>query len=1292
MSTSLLRFHLRLATGAATGTLALCALAGTADISNVPLGTAAVRPKPNVMFILDDSGSMDSSYMPDEMSDTNTYGYWSSQCNGIAYNPNVTYLPPVDYQGVSYSNATFTNAWRDGYNTSGTKTNLNTSASDATYYRYTGSQTAMNWTFKSNGSVDTTTTFYTECNTAKSSAGPFTAVRVTSTSSDAQNYANWFAYYRSRMNLMRTSIGRSFANLDSNYRVGFTVISDNAISGSHFLDIADFTSGSSGQKALFYQKLYSVFNKDYTPLRGALSKVGQYYGMAAPSQTYDPIQYSCQRNYAILSTDGYWNTNLETTSYGPYMLNGSNVGQQDAQESRPMKDSATVRITTVSGTRRTDHRIYTGTANLSGGKVSRVKMTVSSSGCSNGTKKVTSQNQLATAVYQAPRVREADVVVTTTRTVVTVNGVQTSDTSSTTYGTESQTSDTLGDRTLTSTGSWSNSGSSTTSACTSTETRATGTYYSNTAPYQDPTTTTWNGGTPTPTATQGTATAYPSEPTVTTSVTGGSTDSLADVAEYYWKTDLRSTLQNDVAQVTGDSATYQHMNTFTVGLGVKGTLVYDQNYLTQTTGDFADLKSGAKDWPNPGAGATKIDDLWHAAVNGRGQYFSVTDPTSLTTAISTTLARISEQTGAGAAAAASTLTPTTGDDWIFLPSYTYNPDASTSWYGDLRAFKFTIDTNTGTISTPDTSSGNEVWSAKTQLDARSSERNIYFGSGSSLVSFTYANLTTAGLNSSFDNRCTTAVPVLTQCAGMAATPLSKVTGANLVAFLRGDTSLYLNASDANNRVFRTRTSRLGDFVNASPVYVGKPPFKYADSGYSSFVSTNVNRTKVVYAAANDGMLHAFNVGTGTGDSTGGNELWAFIPRAVIPDLWRLADSGYDASHRYYVDATPVVGDIYDGTQWRTILVGGLGSGGRAYYALDITNPSTPTLLWEISNTTSGFENLGLTYGNPIITKNISGTWIVAFTSGTNNVSTGDGKGYLYIVNAATGAKMTELATNAGSTGTPSNLGRIDGWVQATTDNTVLRFYGGDMLGNMWRFDHDGRYAPTGSEAFLMGTASSAASGGTVQPIIDKPVLTELTNGGSTVAVVAFGTGRYLGTSDVTDPSLQSVYALRDSTLTTGNNLCGVPSGACNLRSTDAALVQQRLDSSRTVPAPSSVNWSTQNGWVIDLDQSRGERMYLDGEPLSSGVLSFTSTVPGGSICSPGGTSYVYQFGLNAGTVLSVERYNTLVVGEGRVMDSSGNVSAIITLQDQRLAKVASGSTTPTSGSTVRRATWRELID
>ena len=123
-----------------------------------------------------------------------------------------------------------------------------------------------------------------------------------------------------------------------------------------------------------------------------------------------------------------------------------------------------------------------------------------------------------------------------------------------------------------------------------------------------------------------------------------------------------------------------------------------------------------------------------------------------------------------------------------------------------------------------------------------------------------------------------------------------------------------------------------------------------------YVASTASRKAVLYAGANDGMLHAFDADTG-------NELWAFVPSFVMPELYKLADVDYRDKHRYFVDGSPVVADIYTGSTWKTILVGGLNAGGKGYYALDITDPDNPVALWEFTD-----ANMGLTYGNPVITK------------------------------------------------------------------------------------------------------------------------------------------------------------------------------------------------------------------------------------------------------------------------------------------------------------------------------------
>jgi type IV pilus assembly protein PilY1 len=121
-------------------------------------------------------------------------------------------------------------------------------------------------------------------------------------------------------------------------------------------------------------------------------------------------------------------------------------------------------------------------------------------------------------------------------------------------------------------------------------------------------------------------------------------------------------------------------------------------------------------------------------------------------------------------------------------------------------------------------------------------------------------------------------------------------------------------------------------VSAAPVFVRKPPFSYLDAGYTAFLTTQSTRLPTVYVGSNDGMLHAFD-GSPTGPAsggTGGIERWAYIPSMVLPELHRLAGSDYSINHRFYVDGPIAVGDAYSGSAWATILVGGLGGGGKGY--------------------------------------------------------------------------------------------------------------------------------------------------------------------------------------------------------------------------------------------------------------------------------------------------------------------------------------------------------------------------
>jgi len=563
-----------------------------------------------------------------------------------------------------------------------------------------------------------------------------------------------------------------------------------------------------------------------------------------------------------------------------------------------------------------------------------------------------------------------------------------------------------------------------------------------------------------------------------------------------------------------------------------------------------------------------------------------------------------------------------------------------------------------------------VWSAADRIRAQASRR-ILFGSSNSLVDFNETNLTAAGKIGLFQNMCVAGSEKLSQCTTLDPAAKPKVTAANLISYLSGTSTYEQSAASVEDQVFRRRTSPLGDIGSAAPVYVRKSPIGLTDAGFATFAAGTASRDGVVYVGANDGMLHAIKVQE---DGTGGTELWAYVPSMVMADMYRLADYNYGANHRFYVDGAPVVADVYDGTNWRTILVGGLGKGGRGYYALDITNPSSPALLWEFTDT-----DLGYSYGNPIVTKNKAGRWVVMFTSGYNNVSPGSGLGYLYVVDAVTGALLpnSKIATSAGSTGTPSNLGKINAWVDDAKVGVAARVYGGDMLGNIWRFDFDDNYAPSGREAMLLGRTGSN------QPITTKPALTEIIEGNYRYPVVSVATGRYLGTSDVGDSSLQSIYTIKDDLTTTGL-------GA--LRS-NAGVIKQTLASDRkSLVNGSTITWATQSGWYVDLGLSSGERVNVDFDQQLNQLI-VASNIPTPTVCSSTGTGWLYFLDVGSGRPLKAYNVSSMIAGIRSMVTTRGQQVTSLSKANGDIPGPYDGAElSSSSAGTLRRISWRELMN
>jgi type IV pilus assembly protein PilY1 len=1029
------------------------------------------------------------------------------------------------------------------------------------------------------------------------------------------NFANWYAYYRTRMQMAKTAVGRAFVSINDTYRVGFITIcpvstvncsdttngsmNQNVVAGK-YLRVQDFDAT---HKANWYAKLYAQAPSNYTPLREALARVGLIFagkvgagnstpltgGLAAAD---DPMTASCQPSFAILSTDGYWNG-------GPgRQIDGSAlVGNQD--------------------------------------NVSQLPYSLQSQGV-------------------------------------------------------------------------------------------------------------FDGGTPV------------------------ASNTLADVALYYYQTDLRTSgsfATNNVPTTNKDTNSNQHMVTFTLGLGLDGLLTYRPDYESASSGDFFDIKQGSRKWPVPVSGQpTTLDDLWHAAVNGRGVFFSAKNPDDLATSLTETLNQLQARVGAGAAAATSNLQPVAGDNFAFTAQY-----QTSDWIGDLKAK--TIDLSTGIVSFV------TLWSATTILDSTAyNARNIFTydatdTGGNLMKHFCWPGQGGAtcadgsGLDAAeqamFHPNQLPQWGSLTNAQKDAVTQASAPAwagpndGQHLVNWLRGDNSFEDTGQSLATDVFRERISTLGDIVNAQPAYVKKSPFTYGDTGYAGFKACTEGvgtgcaaaqfpnptqpRLGTVYTASNDGMLHAFETDvnnnpyyqtagiataatgddTFTGVNTGnGAERWAYIPKILHPSLNKLASRPY--THRYFTDGSPAVGDICISTpcagqdDWRTILVAGFNSGGRGYYALDVTNPSLAGVkaLWEFTYTAAcvtvgaggvpvggpyyGDCHVGLTYGNPIITKRKSdGKWVVIVTSGYNNGSAngnGDGRGYLYVLDAVTGQILNRLTTNVGTAAAPSGLAKINGWAtNSALDNTVLSVYGGDLEGNMWRFELD-----SGSLNYLTVTKLAAVkdASNNPQPITTRPELGEA----STKRVILFGTGKFLEAADKSGPFTvtQSIYALRDEP-TVGGAGPVIP----DVRNGSAVKVRgfgaydPATDSVRTVTTGTAPDWATEWGWLIDLPDT-GEHVNVDPQ-LQLGTLVVASNVPTADTCTAGGYSWLnfldYATGSYipgvTGNMASTKIATSLAVGLNVVMLPGGKVVTIVTTADnQQLTK---DTPVPPTAFAGRRVSWREIF-
>jgi type IV pilus assembly protein PilY1 len=725
----------------------------------------------------------------------------------------------------------------------------------------------------------------------------------------------------------------------------------------------------------------------------------------------------------------------------------------------------------------------------------------------------------------------------------------------------------------------------------------------------------------------------------------GNSDSVADIAFHYWATDLRSDLANNLIPYRvdrngtadqqywnpkNDPATWQHLVTFTVGLGLSKTLSepgIEWGGSTYAGTGYANLLSGAGTWPATAANASpgNVYDLWHAAINSRGQSFSADTPRALADALGTALNRILERESA-AAALATNSTRLTTDTLLFQARFN-----SGDWTGRLTAYRINVD---GTL-------GSAVWEATDPGKIpRYDLRNVYSWSGSAGIGFTESELTAAGL-------------------------WSYIGSAELLAYLRGDDS----REERNGGAWRNRSTSLGDIVNSDPVFVGAENFGYAglpeglasgSTPYRSFLDAKKPRRKMLYVGSNDGLLHAF-------DALSGEERFAFVPQAVIPSLPLLADPAY--AHRYFVDGSPSAWDAFIGGAWKTVLIGTTGAGGKSIFALDVTNPDAfdaSKVLWEINTSTpmrlgdaadpNYAADLGYTMGQGVVVKLNNGEWGVVFGNGYRSTNE---RGVLYVVRASDGTLIRKIDTGVGSAVSPNQNGLgTPTLYDANGDDVYDYAYATDMRGNVWKFDLSNPNPALWNVAFAPATGfpngaplfQARNASGQVQSIQPRVELARPPLGVPGV-IVLFGTGRFFTTTDNIDATVQSFYGILDN-------------GARVTTTDRSQLVQQTISlvsvnfrgvttNLRDVSS-NTINWSTKRGWYMDLPVSK-ERV-IGSAVVRAGRVIFTTLIPSDDPCNFGGSGWLMEVDAKTGAKLPYSVFDTN--GDGLVNDSDTRVGGV----------------------------------
>lgn len=616
-------------------------------------------------------------------------------------------------------------------------------------------------------------------------------------------------------------------------------------------------------------------------------------------------------------------------------------------------------------------------------------------------------------------------------------------------------------------------------------------------------------------------------------------------------------------------------------------------------------------------------------------FFVASDAANMVESLRKAFAQISKEVESTTASLATNSTRLETDTAVFQSRL-----SNTFWSGDLLARR---------VGTDGVVESTEAWRAAQKLDNASvASRKVFTVTPATTTGSSNEQIATNGVNFDWSSIASSQRALLQRTSEATST-----TAEARLNYLRGDRT---NEISSTNRTlpFRQRGSRLGDIINSDPQFIHNQDFGYSrlawnngavGSAYTSFRSTNAykNRTPMLIVGANDGMLHGFDARVGTTAATnGGDELFAYVPNSVFGNLIELTDPAY--SHRYYVDGTPRVSDVWISGSWKTMVVGTTGAGGKSVFALDVTNPSSMSsnsVMWEFSH-----PDMGYTMGQPALVALPNEKFGVIVSSGYHDNAPQDGK--VWILDAVDGSIIRQITLP-----TTGNLGSP---LASDTDyNQVAdRVYVADTLGNVWRIDLSGSNPSSWGIPSSLGNDPLfvAKDGNGDRQAITAPLSSAFSD--KNEHMVFFGTGSFYRSGDneiPTNPKVDSFYGIIDR----GTAIDG--------RSTllKQSVIKEDTVNGNRVRAITNNSISTQNGWYLDLGWlegagatgAKGERVIAKATLRTDRVI-FTTMTPSADPCAFGGTSFIMAMSLSSGSRLNYVYFDTS--GDGK-LDNDDTYSA-----------------------------------